>query len=398
MQRPHANAKTDGIPDSLEMDDHETEVTSESNECSKEKRKKGQISYLEIQKQLVKHHTNIREIMKHSNATPIKSYGGIGFMCCYCNEKYAKAIDLKQHTIEKHKDISKACFMNVKKMNLYSYNVKLDITELQCKICEEKIGTLGELIKHIKAAHNSKIYSELRNNIMCFKFDDGDTLRCFICSNVFYNFKSLQEHAQSHYRHDICHICDAGFINRRYLVNHIRRHRSGVFKCSHCPKEFNTNVNRLLHEKTIHLQQPLNRCGYCDELFYDYNKKLKHITEVHGVQTEAKCSSCNKTFLNSKTLREHIRRLHLMEKRYACEVCGMTFFGSNQFDTHMIKHTGVGKFKCEVCEKTYVKKTYLKDHMKIHDNDRQFKCEFCGREFVQKSNYTTHMRNQHGKV
>ncbi|XP_050359490.1 zinc finger protein 708-like isoform X8 [Nymphalis io] len=359
----------------------------ENNEEGKLKLKKGG--------ELQKHRSNVNEILMNSNATPIRCRGAVGYACCFCTKQFPDPADLKKHTIESHDEKAKLNFL--KRKDMYKFHVKLDITELKCNMCYNNIDTLEKLIDHLKDVHDIKMFTDIKNQVLPFKFDT-ERLRCFICMNIYHKFKSLLEHMNVHYRNYVCEVCNAGFVSRAILVQHEESHKLGTFKCDHCPKIFETLRKKRSHEKGIHTHSDvLNKCGYCDEKFKDYRKKEKHLVDVHGIGNPLKCQSCEKTFANQKVHTVHIKRLHLMDRRHKCSECDMTFFSSAELKSHFVKHTGLRKFECEVCHKAYGRKKTLREHMRIHANDKRFKCEHCGQSFVQKCRWRGHVRAKHGE-
>ncbi|XP_013163746.1 PREDICTED: zinc finger protein 62-like isoform X7 [Papilio xuthus] len=348
--------------------------------------------------ELMKHRNNIREILKCSNATPIRCHVGIGYACAFCDKQYPDPKDLKKHTLEEHDSKTKRKFMEGKQM--FSYIVKLDITSLICNLCGTNIPTLEQLIDHLINVHNRKFYIDINNHILPFKFDNDLLLKCVYCVSFFNKFKALLEHMNIHYRNYVCDVCDSGFVNKNILLNHSEAHKKGVFKCDYCDKVYDTYRKKKSHEKAVHIHlNMLNRCGYCNERFNTYSRKLEHLVKVHGVQSPAlKCQACDKQFETQKSLTVHVKRDHLLERRHECKICDMKFFVTHQLQQHMIKHTGLPSFVCEVCHKAYKRRKTLKEHLRIHADDRRFKCEHCGQAFVQKCSWRGHMRAKHGEA
>lgn len=347
--------------------------------------------------ELEKHRTNVRMIMQYSNATPIRCRGGIGYACCFCPEQFPDPADLKTHTLDQHDEKVKLKFMKGKMM--YSFLVKLDITSLHCNICDDDINSLEEFMTHLVQVHDKKIFTDIKNHILPFKFGDN-ILRCVMCSNLFNKFKALLEHMNTHYRNYVCDVCDAGFVTKNILFNHAEAHKTGVFQCDYCEKVFDTLRKKKSHEKSVHIHYNLlNKCGYCNEKFKDYRQKDDHIAKVHGIPILAlKCQACEKTFANKTALTIHTKRDHLMERRHTCTECDMKFFKTSELKEHMVKHTGMRTFQCTVCLKSYGRKKTLTEHMRIHADDRRFKCEHCGQAFVQKCSWKGHMRAKHGDM
>ncbi|CAH2230092.1 jg11300 [Pararge aegeria aegeria] len=361
-------------------------VKNESDTAKKEIRQSGQL--------LSKHLINVREILTWSNATPIRTQTDMGYSCCYCEHVYKDPADLKKHTIDNHKGIEESSF--TKRRDLNAFYVKVDITDLHCKVCQQRIINIDSLVNHLKDLHNKRLFTDIKNNLIPFKFGT-ENLQCCICSNQFNKFKLLLEHMNTHSRNYVCDDCDAGFVNRKRLLVHQDQHKEGTFKCNVCPEVFSTLTKMKFHIKFAH--KPVryrNKCRLCNEMFKDYNQKMKHMLEVHQVQKTQKCSACDRIFATRKAFRVHIQRDHLLERRHQCTVCDKSFFQSNCLKDHMLKHTGRRDFQCDVCLKRYGRKSTLRDHMRIHRDDRRFKCEYCGQTFVQKCSWRGHMRAKHG--
>ncbi|XP_034838120.1 zinc finger protein 723-like isoform X20 [Maniola hyperantus] len=345
--------------------------------------------------QLEKHRTNIREIIQWSNATPIRCRGGIGYACCFCSDQFPDPADLKKHTIEQHDDETKSTFMKGKDM--YGYLVKVDITGLQCKLCGLKIETLEQIMDHLKDIHDRSISTDIPNHILPFKFDT-ETLRCFMCQNVFNRFKALQEHMHTHYRNYLCEVCDAGFVNRHLLLCHNEGHKIGVFACEQCAEVFDTLRKKKLHQRKIHdgLNKP-HKCGYCDERFKENCHKIEHLAKVHGVVGPLiKCQACDRTFATQQTWLLHTKKYHLMQRQHKCTRCEMDFFSKRELTDHMVKHTGTREYRCEMCFKSYGRLKTLKEHIRrLHPEERRFKCVDCGQSFDKHLALKCHISAKH---
>ncbi|XP_063632103.1 PR domain zinc finger protein 5-like isoform X7 [Cydia splendana] len=342
------------------------------------------------------HRNNIREILANSNATPIRCHGDIGFTCCFCPKQFPSPADLKNHTIQEHDHKTKQNFMGGGVM--HSYIVKLDITSLCCELCASDLESLDQMVHHLIERHGKKLYTDIKNHILPFKFDD-DKLRCVMCKVEFNSFKHLQEHMIVHFRNYVCDICDSGFINRRMQRAHAKTHLTGKFVCSTCSKVFDTVLKLKSHERQVHSTIKYNKCGYCSEKFKDFKHKLKHLTDVHGIKKEkSKCKACDKAFSSPSALSVHIKRNHLIERHHKCDQCEMTFYSIRELEHHLVKHSGTREFQCDVCYKYYGLRKTLVEHMRIHTNDRRFECPHCGMTFVQKCSLKGHLRCKHSEL
>lgn len=342
------------------------------------------------------HLQNLYQILMFSNATPIKSTITLPFNCVFCPTKFTEASTLKTHILTAHDD-KKLNYM--RKSFMHSYLPKLDITNLQCSICQTQFNILEDFMIHLNKVHKKKMYLDLKNHILQFKFDSSKFLSCVFCPERYTSLKSLQEHMnKTHHRNYICEDCDEGFINKRMMNNHkYRNHGTGLFKCDHCDKEFDNQTKRKNHERCVHQETHRWKCPYCSERFNSYRNRSVHFTQVHDhVPKLINCQACNQIFESKLYMNRHMKRFHLLERNHQCTECNMSFFSSNELKNHVIKHTGQRDFKCDVCSKTYSRKKTLREHMRIHTNDRRFACDDCGQSFIQKCSWKSHVRSKHG--
>ncbi|XP_048003779.1 PR domain zinc finger protein 5-like isoform X5 [Leguminivora glycinivorella] len=341
------------------------------------------------------HRHNIREILASSNATPIRCHGDIGYTCCFCPKQFPRPADLKNHTIQEHDHKTKQTFMADGVM--HSYIVKLDITSLRCELCATNLDSLDQMVHHLIKCHRKKLYTDIKNHILPFKFED-DKMRCVICKVECNSFKHLQEHMIVHFRNYVCDVCDSGFINRRMQGAHAKTHLTGKFECSTCSKVFDTVLKLKSHERQVHTTIMYNKCGHCSEKFKDFKQKRKHLEDVHGIKKEkSKCKACDKSFSSLSALGVHVKRNHLIERHHKCGQCDMAFYSIRELEQHLVKHSGTREFQCDVCYKFYGLRKTLVEHMRIHTNDRRFECPHCGMTFVQKCSLKGHLRSKHSE-
>ncbi|KAJ2938659.1 hypothetical protein O0L34_g11986 [Tuta absoluta] len=339
---------------------------------------------------------NVVEVLQCSDATPIKS-GGISYVCGFCPLQYTNPQDLKQHNFDTHDDTD-LCNLTIPTF-AHSFQLKIDITNLKCKLCDLSINTLEDLFAHLIDKHKRNIHLDIGNRIIPFKFDD-ENLKCAICKIEYHNFKGLQEHMNTHYSNYVCSMCPAGFITPQKLAAHVRGHKQmklePAFKCALCPKAFPTAWRLKTHNTDVHFKRKIT-CTYCHEAFDSYKIRFKHLAEVHGVRVaEIKCNACDKTFDTPGLLSAHIKRNHLMERNHVCTLCDQKFHTKNDLADHTLTHTGVRNFECEYCHNRFSRKNTLREHIRIHIDDRRHHCDLCELKFFQKRTLKGHMLNKHG--
>ncbi|XP_014361210.1 protein suppressor of hairy wing isoform X6 [Papilio machaon] len=258
-----------------------------------------------------KHQENLRSILKYSNASMIRGKNSDGYSCNFCPKRFPQPRKLKSHFLEDHNDV-----LNIKLPKLTDCLLKVDITGLKCHLCDRIFVKLDQFTTHL-SDHGITIYTDVKNEIIPFKFDT-ELLKCALCDANFTTFKILQEHMHVHFSNYFCDVCSAGFITKRRLIGHKRRHGIGSFKCGYCEKIFICDSKRRDHEQRIHLGlNKRNKCKFCDDKFADYWTKVDHMVKKHNQpRMVLKCQACERTFENKRTLTRHIKKDHLMERKH----------------------------------------------------------------------------------
>lgn len=359
--------------------------------------KKPQEPLVDHMAELNKHRHNIITIVKNSNATPFKAYHvDDGFACCFCVDVFKIAAELKAHTNQLHfKDIDK---FKEKSTSIFTYVVKLDVTDLSCKICNVNIKSLEDLIVHIQS-HGLDLYTDIKNQIVSFKFD-SDALCCMYCGNEFTNFKFLLDHMNEHYKNYVCEDCDAGFINFRILVAHADGEdlTVGEFKCPICDTVFEKYTKYKHHELLAHTGFNLtsHECAHCKEQFKSDESLREHVEKEHGGQHKYKCGDCKKTYVSKNLLIGHVRRVHLTaDKHFKCDVCVRSFYTRQQLQNHMLTHSDMKQFQCDMCGLRFICKATLERHIYTHKLKGKHKCLFCEESYIRLSHLNHHVRQDH---
>lgn len=341
-----------------------------------------------------KHRQNLQTILKYSNATPFTNKTLLGYSCGYCELSFPDPADLRLHTDTAH---SKERLDFKSNFDMREYNVKIDVTNLTCTVCHEKMDNLTVFKDHLTKEHGIIIHTDIKDHILQFKLKKGEVYDCVLCSSTYETFKMLKQHMNKHYSNYNCSLCDATFATKRSLNAHRTTHQEGSFKCDHCEKVFASRTKKHYHEKMKHLgARNISNCPYCNVPFRSYYQRNQHLVKVHNNEAQYKCNVCSKSYILKSLLMYHIKKSHLMERNCQCTECGYRFFSKKALKAHMVKHTGERIYSCEVCHKSYARKYTLREHMRIHNNDRRFKCEVCSMTFVQKCSLKSHLLSNHG--
>lgn len=339
-------------------------------------------------------HTTI--LLENSKICPFRWMKNL-YLCFYCDQQFSDPTELRPHnSIEHSNQTSKEITNALSKLQKYEL-VKVDVTDVGCKICNESISNLASLKTHM-SIHDKKLDLESYNGILPFKVTKED-LKCALCEEKYEDFKSLNHHMNVHFQNFICEQCGTGFVTQKRLKTHSLSHETGSFPCESCNKIFRSSNARNEHNATVHKKVKRHRCPHCTETFRNYFQRNKHISAVHGIKLkEFKCNMCPKVFTISGKLGVHIQTVHLKMKRHSCDVCERKFYSKLGLKEHMVRHGGQSEYQCGVCKKVYARKYTLREHMRIHDNDRRFVCTICGRTFVQNCHLKLHSKIHQPKI
>ncbi|KAL0853067.1 hypothetical protein ABMA27_012842 [Loxostege sticticalis] len=249
--------------------------------------------------------------------------------------------------------------------------LKVDVSDVTCKICSAKPSGLAELKTHLRDEHQKPIDPDLKDNIIPFKLDGTEGApgyKCVICDQNFIKVRILVIHMSVHFNNYSCEVCGSGFMTLRLLKKHLEVHESGNFACDRCNKVFSTAYKRTLHIRQVHMKQYPRRCPMCPARFNSNYKRTIHLQDVHNQSTRVhKCDVCGRGFNLKYHLICHTRSVHLQERNHQCDVCHQRFCNKETLKRHMVIHTGEKNYKCEVCGMAFLRRKNLKDHLRLHE-------------------------------
>ncbi len=111
--------------------------------------------------------------------------------------------------------------------------------------------------------------------------EDKEEIKCRSCGKILYDKGSLKRHMQHHtgnFRH-ICHICQQGFSQNKYLKDHIRMHEGKYYTCEYCIKRF-SNIDGFKRHLPEHTGKYPFHCVTCNQGF-NYKAKLEKHEKQH---------------------------------------------------------------------------------------------------------------------
>ncbi|XP_045506023.1 zinc finger protein 26-like isoform X2 [Colias croceus] len=289
----------------------------------------------------LKHRSNTEIILKCSTALPFRIWGQ-NFNCIFCRVQSGNPNGLRQHMASRHANFEINSVFN-RRMN--KEFLKVDITDLQCKLCFIKIDTLDELLSHLKNDHKQPINFDAQPGVLPFALNDGTSWKCAICKQQFMDFFSLKKHTSEHYQNYVCDTCGEGFVTEVALRAHKRIPHENKYNCSRCVATFSTLEERSIHMKTQHTTMPY-MCMHCKNKprFATWELRKRHFIEVHNFKPGAdayECTTCHMTFKTRSQKYHHNVKSHRSKKDadygFSCGHCARAFMSKLSLDKHIAK-------------------------------------------------------------
>ncbi|XP_037299503.1 zinc finger protein 260 isoform X18 [Manduca sexta] len=335
----------------------------------KEKKKKGEPERpgprTSIWQMTIAERQNAATFLEYTTVKPFYYQQG-NFKCFYCNEVFPEIHSVLEHSFfHSTPDRSSLLKQHLRKGKRV---IKVDISCLQCRICEQKYSDLEDIRKHLNIVHK-KEFNSAGNGLMAYNlsFSNG-LLYCHKCAKSFNSFFLLNRHMNAHFN-VVCEVCGLGFMSHQRLINHKIVHQNGIHVCEKCHEVFSTKLKLRYHVLKKHEVnntkkiKPL-KCPHCLERFSEHYRKMTHLREVHGITFTFECQVCKTVHLTRRALTEHTTKLHT--QKIQCKVCGKCFGTKSLLKMHVRGHGGERNFFCAVCQKAYMHERTLRQHMRVH--------------------------------
>lgn len=337
---------------------------------------------------------NAATFIEHTTVKPF-FYQQANFKCFYCNEVFPEIHAVLQHTAfhptPDRTSLLKQYLRKGKRV------IKVDISSLKCKICDQKYSDLDDIRRHLTVAHK-KEFNSAGNGLTAYDLSTNNRmLSCHKCLKTFNSFFLLNRHMNAHYN-VVCETCGLGFMSHQRLINHRIVHEDGVHRCDKCHEAFPTKLKLRYHIFKRHeaanakKRKPL-KCPHCLERFSEHYRKMTHLKEAHGITFTFECQSCKSVFPTRRALTEHTTKLHT--QKIQCKVCGKCFGTQSLLKMHARGHSGERNFLCDVCQKAYMHERTLRQHMRVHGTAWRFVCPECASGFHNRNDFNKHMRQWH---
>ncbi len=310
------------------------------------------------------------------------------FACLICNLRFENILEMKKHHTEKH--VREKVF--------------------GCHLCEG-----GVVVAGMKGGAISE--TSLLNHLVERHYFGHLLFCCMVCSKMFYDLRSLNNHYKSHdgeFYANSCFIC--GFTSKD--LEALKYH-----KAQHMIKETSEKSDNLLLCEKIQdkfdrglLQNPVNPLVFENERNADgtVSDECQRRLAVDWSFGTYNCPPCSLTYDNPFDLFVHTNLLHnptsskSIKKIYGCKECEIQKKRSikQQFDqmftffNHAIdeRHNENIQFSCIVCSKVFWNLLALVNHYKqVHPAFSCVPCNHCGRVFQNCAFASNHLNKEVAK-
>lgn len=334
---------------------------------------------------------NAQIIVQYTTAYPFKLPNRF-MTCVYCGDSFEEPAQFRRHMSELHVDVK----IHIAFAHIPEGYIKVDCTDLRCRMCEGSFNRLEMLVEHLNKTHKLSLDLSCDLGVQPFIFEK-DKWSCVMCNSKFISLRALSRHTQSHFLKYTCESCGKSYFTSSSLRLHLKVSHNGEKRiCLKCKKTFGS-----LEAKRKHVQENPRCwafiCCVCGERFTSLTLRNAHRAQVHGVESKSYvCPECREVFPNRHKYRVHFIMTHTNEY-YTCN-CGRKFDTKANLEKHMVVHTKEKLFPCTMCSKAFSRKKNLVQHMWIHSEHKRFECTDCHKQFNQKVTWKSHMKSFHPDV
>ncbi|CAH2234262.1 jg14217 [Pararge aegeria aegeria] len=228
---------------------------------------------------------NLMILFNNTTIIPFKCRGKC--RCFYCGEEIPIYDELRKHT-EAHGPCSEND-RSIKLIKTDDAEVKIDVSDLTCVLCNETFNNLDEIVAHLMNKHKLPYDKNVKLLVMTYRLID---LQCLLCKQKFLQVSELVIHVNlKHPSQSLdCNVCHQTFIRKGYLDAHMRLKHKKDHKCLKCPNKFASHAELQEHKSKAHVAV----CNICFTRFSTQKKRLMHMKTEHSGD-KLKCGFCLKS-------------------------------------------------------------------------------------------------------
>ncbi|CAG9106333.1 unnamed protein product [Plutella xylostella] len=336
---------------------------------------------------------NAELILLHGTAYPFRLPAET-MLCVYCGTDFQCPSEFRKHMQNVHVKFNvDTAFLHVRKQRDY---IKVDSTELQCRLCNQPCETLDVLASHLLETHGKEIDLTHDLGVIPFRLEGGN-FNCNFCSKKFPGIRQLSRHQSTHFPRFTCETCGRSYISKASLQQHKQYgHRdNSTHICRKCKTSFES-----LDDFKNHMNESkacwLYVCNTCGERFKQVHLKEHHLESVHGKKKKHSCPQCSETFDSRSRFSVHFKYAHTDDSA-VCSYCSLKFPSKRRLEDHIPVHTHEKRHVCGVCSKAFPRQKNLAQHMWTH-KEKRFECVPCNKKFNQRINETLVIERKNAEI
>lgn len=372
---------------------------------------------------------NAELILTCSTAYPFKTRFS-QILCSYCHDEFNTLADLRYHMKTEHINSD---FKNVfyrAKDNL----IKIDITNLKCKLCSQNIQDVDGLMSHLYGEHNKPVKFNVRNGVLPYKQDSDNHWVCVYCNKIFTAFISFKRHIVTHFMNYSCDKCGTTFVSDHALRDHHRQVK--CFRTAYKPRNGRvlkprTNAEIILQCSTacpFRTWKSNFNCVFCRVQSNDPSGLRMHVVTIHANYdvksafykklgkdflnidiTDLQCKLCFMPIDTFDNLIYHLKNDHQQPLNtdaqlgvlpfrlndgsiWKCTICPNEFKDFVSLKKHTSEH--FQNYVCDTCGEGFITESAMIAHTKIpHEN--KYNCSRCVATFSSLDERNIHVKTQH---
>lgn len=227
---------------------------------------------------------------------------------------------------------------------------------------------------------------------------DESTLKCDLCSDVFYGAEEYITHLRSAHASSsdtffFCKNDETEMTGSPVPTKMVTVIDSGEYKCDYCSKT-STSKQALSFHMKIHTKP--NHCELCGASFSASTKLKIHMEQMHGFGEVLQCAQCDYQTRTKIYMTKHINLRHegKRQKNYTCPECGLKFYSPHNLEDHRRRHSDAKNFHCTRCTSSFKTKKSLNAHQAVH-MEYKYECPVCVKSFLTNQQLRSHVQRHH---
>lgn len=284
---------------------------------------------------MIKAHNEVKDDSEISNGGDENKH-----KCAFCEKRFCRKESVRRHIREAHE----------------GKNKKDEGIVFECDQCDKRYDRRDVLRRHIRLVHEavqagncdlcegSPFFRDISRHRIVSHTNENNEVDCPICNKRIGKNYSLKRHIRvfhedqeesrkpyTNTKSKLCDICGDPFSTEAALTTHRKdahglepvTHRAKRLPCPHCDKTICGKNGLRVHIKTVHEKRKDFMCNQCGRCFTQLISLQSHVKHIHfGLERAFPCKVCSQVFSNPRSRQLHVEKLH---KTLQCIKCNQMF-------------------------------------------------------------------------